>query len=53
MAADEKSLASHSHLPADLRYHSLWDPEPKGLPKENGQTGYRVLDGEGGTWAAF
>lgn len=49
MAANEDNLASHSHLPEDGRYHSPWDPEQKGLPKEKGQTDYRVLDGEGDT----
>lgn len=53
MASNKNSLASHSHLPEDLRYYSPGDPEQKGLPKEKGQTGYRVLGGEGDTWAAF
>lgn len=42
-----------THLSEDLRYYNPWDPEQKGLPKEKGQTGYRVLGGEGDTWAAF
>lgn len=53
MAANENSLDRHSHLPEDLRYYSPRDPEQKGLPREKGQTGHKILDGEGDTWAAF
>lgn len=53
MAADEDSLTSHRCLPEDLRYYSPREPQQKDLPKKEGQTGHRVMGGEGDTWAAF